>query len=75
MAQRKIQIYASRSNLHQLLRDSRSLHGALRRIRAVALEIPLDETDQAILRALQENGRRPYRDIAREVRREDPGAA
>ena len=33
----------------------------------MALEIPLDETDQAILRALQENGRRPYRDIAREV--------
>ena len=33
----------------------------------MALEIPLDETDQAILRALQENGRRAYRDIAREV--------
>ena len=33
----------------------------------MTMRIPLDGTDQAILRALQENGRRPYRDIAREI--------
>ena len=33
----------------------------------MAAQIPLDDTDEAILRALRGNGRRPYRDIAREV--------
>ncbi|MGI9117740.1 MAG: Lrp/AsnC family transcriptional regulator [Gaiellales bacterium] len=30
-------------------------------------EIPLDATDEAILRALRDDGRRAYRDIAREI--------
>lgn len=34
---------------------------------AMALEIPLDATDEAILRALQEDGRRSYRSVARDV--------
>jgi Lrp/AsnC family transcriptional regulator for asnA, asnC and gidA len=33
----------------------------------VTVQIPLDATDEAILRALRENGRRAYRDIAREI--------
>ena len=33
----------------------------------MALQIPLDPTDEAILRALQEDGRRSYRSIARDV--------
>ncbi|MFM9125403.1 MAG: Lrp/AsnC family transcriptional regulator, partial [Actinomycetota bacterium] len=33
----------------------------------MALEIPLDATDEAILRALQEDGRRSYRSVARDV--------
>lgn len=33
----------------------------------MAVQIPLDATDEAILRALQVDGRRSYRSIAREV--------
>ena len=33
----------------------------------MAVQIPLDATDEAILRALQADGRRSYRSIAREV--------
>ena len=33
----------------------------------MTVQIPLDATDEAILRALRENGRRAYRDIAREI--------
>jgi Lrp/AsnC family transcriptional regulator for asnA, asnC and gidA len=33
----------------------------------MSLQIPLDATDEAILRALRGNGRRAYRDIAREI--------
>lgn len=39
----------------------------MRRIRSMALQIPLDPIDEAILRALQEDGRRSYRSIARDV--------
>ena len=48
-------------------RKRRSDRRALRTIGSMTVRIPLDETDEAILRALQENGRRPYRDIAREI--------
>ena len=34
---------------------------------AMAMQIPLDATDEAILRALQDDGRRSFRSIAREV--------
>ena len=33
----------------------------------MAMQIPLDATDEAILRALQEDGRRSFRSIARDV--------
>jgi len=56
-----------RSNLRERIRESASDTQRVRRIRAVTVQIPLDETDQAILLALRENGRRAYRDIAREI--------
>lgn len=33
----------------------------------MTINVPLDDTDHAILRALQADGRRSYRDVAREV--------
>ena len=60
-------IYAMRSNLRFKLCEVPLYALRVRRIRAVTVQIPLDETDHAILLALRENGRRAYRDIAREV--------